>query len=334
MTSRTPRGGSLSLAGCFFSAARPSRSLPFVAVLTALLLLSDSAGAQQKKPVVKKVENRVLNTPDGWQIHITYFKSLVGKEAPVVLLLHQRGGNRLVWNRFAKVLQSVGYAVVTVDMRKHGQSKGFAAGSPAKQKSKKGAGPNDLRPGDYKAMVLFDLETVKAFLLSEHNQEHLNVRKLGIVAPGMSAPIAIAFTATDWAKKPYDDAPTLAARTPRGQDVRALVLISPVENLPGFRVGRSLRALGSPAFGIAALVAYGTKDRRDKGAARRMYQKLIGRAGNKQRMYLDRFKTSLSGTDMLNRNTGIERHMLNFFDKHLKRLNSPWRTRKSRLASD
>ena len=328
----TPRGyGSSSRPGRF---RREARSLSIgLAVLTALCVLPAAADGQAKKTVpVKKIENRVLTTPDGWQIHITYFKSLVGKEAPVLLLLHQRGGNRLVWNRFAKAMQSIGYAVVTVDMRKHGQSKGFAAGSPAKKKSKKGAGPNDLRPIDYRNMVQFDLETVKAFLLSEHNQGHLNVRKLGIVAPGMSAPIAVAFTAIDWAKKPYDDAPTLAARTPRGQDVRALVLISPVENLPGFRVGRSLRALGNPVFDIACLVAYGTKDRRDKGAARRMYQKLTGRTGNKNRMYLDQFKTSLSGTDMLNRDTGIERHMLNFFDKHLKKLDSPWRTRVSRLA--
>jgi pimeloyl-ACP methyl ester carboxylesterase len=44
--------------------------------------------------------------------------------APGVLLLHQRGGRKENWTSLAQLLQKNGYAVMTVDFRGHGQSKG------------------------------------------------------------------------------------------------------------------------------------------------------------------------------------------------------------------
>jgi pimeloyl-ACP methyl ester carboxylesterase len=41
-----------------------------------------------------------------------------------VLLLHQRGGRQEDWASLAQILQKNGYAVITVDFRGHGQSKG------------------------------------------------------------------------------------------------------------------------------------------------------------------------------------------------------------------
>jgi hypothetical protein len=105
---------------------------------------------------------------------------------------------------------------VTVDLRKHGESK-----TADEQDS-------TLRPNDYAAMR-GDLQAVKNFLLAEHQEKKLNISKLGIIAADDMCPVAATFTQDDWLIPPYDDAPVTdpAARTPRGQDVRALVLLSP-----------------------------------------------------------------------------------------------------------
>src|SRR5579872_1221355 len=116
-----------------------------------------------------KIEQRVLQTDDDWQIYITYLPSMVpekdptAKETPVVVLLHGDKENRLVWEGMkglAPHLQSQGYAVIAVDLRKHGQSTNVArvAGdSPSGGRSGDGA---NLQGADYEAMVTEDMEAV------------------------------------------------------------------------------------------------------------------------------------------------------------------------------
>ena len=66
-----------------------------------------------------------LTTADGWSIPITYYESSEGKDASVVILLQGENENQLVWekNGLAKQLQAKNFAVVTCDMRKHGDAK-------------------------------------------------------------------------------------------------------------------------------------------------------------------------------------------------------------------
>jgi len=200
------------------------------------------------------VEERTIRASDGWPIHIAYYASELKKEAPVVVLLHMKGGNSLIWqskNGLARKLQDDGFAVIAVDLRKHGKSK--LTSSNSTKKAKDAGGASDLKRDDYQRMVERDLEVVKAFILSEHQKQNLNVKKLGIVAAEMSAPIAINFTVRDWLKLPYDDAPTLAARTPRGQDVHALALFSPDTSCPGVITAKSLPFLKNRPIAIVDL---------------------------------------------------------------------------------
>ena len=48
-------------------------------------------------------------------------------------------------------------------------------------------------------------------------------------------------------------------------------------------------------------------------------------------MYLKDYSTKLRGTDMLGRRLNVETNIINFLDKHLKKLPDAWQTRKSRL---
>ena len=297
----------------------------FGAVVCALAAgtVCDQASAQNAKRS-ETIEERVLNTRDFWQIPVTYYTSTKGKAAPVVVLLPGKNGNRRDWNRgFAQKLRKEGYAVVAVDLRKFGQARG-----PGATNAGKGPGPIDFRN-----MILFDMPAVKKFIYEEHQKENLNMRKMAIIAPDVSAPVAINFSGNDWLKRPWPDANDFAFRTPRGQDVRALVLLSPQGNLPGVTTtGNALRALREPVRGIAFLTCYGNRDKLDKGAAEKMHQKLIAPSKNEDRMYLRDYTTQLRGTDLIGRkNLDIEIHILGFLKKHLMSLPDPWRNRKSRL---
>jgi len=297
-------------------------------------ILSHRVLAQNQQPKKAVVSKQTLIAKDNWPIHITYYQSDDGKEAPVVVLLHTKGGNRLVWEGatgLAQKLHKKGYAVITVDLRKHGESKSPTGAVPETGTKKNSFDSTSLKPNDYKAMVAFDLEAVKRFILKEHINQNLNMQKLAIVAAGMSGPIAVNFAMLDWLKKPYDDAPTFAARTPRGQDVKALALISPDANLPGMQSGKPLLQLRNPDLGIAFMFAVGTKDSLDKGQTRKMYSQVSGITKNKTRTYYQTYPIKLRGTDLFGKGIRIEDHVSVFLDKHLKALEIEWRDRRPRF---
>jgi len=67
--------------------------------------------------------NVVLRTKDNLALKATYYQSSRGKDAPVVVLLHMADGNRMIWqgrDSFAARLHNEGYAVLTLDLRGHG----------------------------------------------------------------------------------------------------------------------------------------------------------------------------------------------------------------------
>ena len=278
-------------------------------------------------------------------LHITYYKSNLEKDAPVVVLLHMKDGNRFVWQTdpagFALRLQADGFAVVTVDLRYHGENKAGAGGGgnanqggAGKKKGKKAQGLN-LKLIDYDAMWELDMKAVKNFIFEEHQAGNLNMTKMGIVGPEMGASIATAFAVQDWSEEPYDDGQP-GYQTPRGQDVRALVLISPEEKYQGILLPKLLPILKDPDKQIAILVCSGS-DPKERTQAEKVYEiinpPIAGNKENRQnadRMYLRPYPAKLAGTDLLDQKLGIEEVMLGFFDKHLKKLEIPWRDRKNK----
>lgn len=313
------------------------------ALLLGLLATGVTAHAQGAKPGAAKniFEQKTLTTRDGESIHCTYFPSKAGKNAPVAVLLHGSRGNRLVWQTgvgnapgFAQALQANDFAVLTVDLRKHGENIAGAGGAPAANKKSE---PVRLTLRDYQAMVLGDLEAVKKFLLDEHESQKLNVNKLAIVGAEFSAAVALAYFEVDWSKQPYDDAPVPAQRTPRGQDVRGLILLSPDATVPGLvttGATQGIRLLNGP---VSVMIGVGTKDDKDKGAAEKLADVICPQCSDKKEgetpyMYLEKYDTKLRGTDLLNKGLKVELAMYNFLDKFVKNAPGEWRTRKSPLT--
>jgi pimeloyl-ACP methyl ester carboxylesterase len=320
------------------------------AALSAALLggLSLCAAAQAppapKKPVtaaevIAAPERRSLQTRDNTNIRITYYKANKGKESPVIVLLHMEKGNRLIWeakNGFAEKLQASGYAVVTVDLRQHGESAGgIAAGNinqgaaPGKKAppAKKGS-PGELKPIDYKNMVEFDMEAVKKFIYDEHQAGNLNMSKMAIVGPEMGAAIATQFAAVDWLKEPHADG-LPGHETPRGQDVRALVLITPQASSHGMVMAQALKVIGDPRYKVAFLFGVGKDDEKDRGQTRKLFDQAAALGGKDERVFYIEYPGKLRGTELLR--VGIEKDMKTLFDDHLMKLDSPWRDRKSKL---
>ena len=324
-----------------------------------LVLFAASFGAlvwAQDKTTLPAEVNETATTKDGVPIQMTYYASVQGKESPVLILLHERDGSRFIWqgdNGFAKMMQNKGYAVITVDLRGHGESRPRGSSLPGgnanqtdtrksttgskkkepatAKKTGKAAATAEFAKGDYQAMILMDLEAVKKFVFDEHQKQMLNMNKIGIVGVEMSACLAANWAAYDWEKEPHPDG-VGNARTPRGQDVRALVLVSPTSNLPGLPISKPLNELRSEPFNIAFYVAVGKGDTKDKGQAKKIFDQLTVLPNAAKRMYFDEFPGTLHGTQLLGKPTiKLEERMGAFFDTHLKTLPSSWIDRRSKL---
>lgn len=266
----------------------------------------------------------------GWPIVTTYFESQSGKESPVVILLTSTEGsdkvdarNRLIWQSTALALQRSGFAVITADLRKHGES------IPPLAEGKE-ASVLKMTTDDYPLMVTADLEAIKAFLLSEHTAEKLNVRKLGIVSMGSSSMVAAAFAVADWDKKPYPDGPTLATSTPRGQDVRALICYSPATTVKGINSTTILKAIKPLPIAVYIIAAKDNKEDLKnaekffkavdpKDAAYAEFRKLVIAPGNIRAERFLEAKVEEANKDITD-----------FMTKNLKQLEMPWVSRKDR----
>ncbi len=91
----------------------------FVFILP-VLLAAFISGCTSPAEITEDNEVTEVNfqTEDGYTIYGSYYAN----SGPGVILLHGLGRDRHVWSGFAKELQDNGYAVLSLDMRGHGQS--------------------------------------------------------------------------------------------------------------------------------------------------------------------------------------------------------------------
>jgi pimeloyl-ACP methyl ester carboxylesterase len=298
----------------------------------ALLAISAEVAAQQN------MQTEVLEAEgDGFPIHISYYPALEDKNpggvenAPVVILIHGENGSRLFWDKssapqggksFAVALNDFGYAVVTVDLRKHGES--VVEGQT-----------KVLENNDYTKMARGDLPAVKLFLVQEHEAKKLNVNKLGIVVSDLMAPVALEYAELDWRQQPYLDGPGGSPGTPRGQDVRAIALLSPISSIGRVNGTKALNYLKNAEMGIGFFLVAGTRDAADKNQTSKMHEVLANVRQSEERVTFLQPNTNARGTDLFaNQAAQIEPPLLEFLEKFVKDANSEWRTRKSRYDRD
>jgi len=277
-------------------------------------------------------------TKDGVQLQATYYPSSAGQQAVPVVMLHDFNETRAVFDPLARVLQNpptpasptapqiASRAVLAVDLRGHGGSKfsQTANGSTVELE------PNRFQPGDFQAMVDFDMEAVRSFLVEQNDAGKLNLNSLGLVGSGMGANVALLWAAKDWS------APPLPVRK-QGQDVKALVLLSPRWNFNGLMLREPLR-FEPIQRELSILLAYGADDRAVSKDCQDVIKILSKHHPDPPADRVEQFKdffvyapeTNLQGTKLLTSDAfGIGQKIFNFLEARLGRQAFPYSARKN-----
>jgi pimeloyl-ACP methyl ester carboxylesterase len=216
-------------------------------------------------------------------------------------------------------------AVLAVDLRGHG-------GSKSAQNTGGGRVELDVsrfQQEDFRAMVDLDMEAVRSFLVEENDAGKLNLNSLGLVGSGLGANVAMIWAAKDWA------APPLPVRK-QGQDVKALVLLSPRWNLSGLMLREPLR-FPPIQREIAVMLAYGADDKEIAKDCQDVIKILskhhpeppADRVEQLKDFFVYAPETNLQGTKLLTSDAfGIGQKIFNFLEARLGRQAFPYSARK------
>lgn len=181
------------------------------------------AGAKAK-PAMQTLE---LMTKDGVKLRAFYFPSDKGKEAVPVIVVHEWEGQASPYLALVKSLNNAGCAVIVPELRGHGGSR---ENGPAGK-------PFDIaRMGkvDVANIIGGDMEAVKSHLRRENDEGKLNLNALVLIGVRQGAVIAAHWAVGDL------NFPSIG-KLKQGQDVKALVLISPEKTLKGYSLDETLR---------------------------------------------------------------------------------------------
>jgi len=296
----------------------------YILAVVAVAVFASAPGWGWAQPAANKLpEPRevVVETKDGLNLIATYYESNRGQQAVPILMLHAFEGSRVDYHDVALQLQKDGYAVLAPDLRGHGKSV---------QQGDRTLAFDKFRPADLTAMAR-DLEACKNFLIKENNREKLNIDALAIVAAEQSCILAVNYTALDWSFPP------LPSGHKQGQDVRALVLLSPPWQHKALNMIQALnhRSLQGP---VAVYVLVGDRNRSALADAKKIMQQLERgrRSDQDSNAILLEVNTSLQGTKMLNL-PGLDltnKYVAKFIDIYARQKNYAWKERHNPLGSN
>jgi pimeloyl-ACP methyl ester carboxylesterase len=305
-----------------------------------LILLLPAAGLFAQVPPPEAVS---LTTQDGVQLKVSYYPTVgrkgtgQAKQVTPVVLLHDHKETRSVFNSLAQRLQLAAtdggqgpsFAALTVDLRGHGES--------TRQVSPDGA-TNDLdasklRKEDFIAMVLLDMPAVRSFLVGKNDAGELNLNKLCLVGSGLGANVAALWALQDWNWPPL-------AIGKQGQDVKALVLISPRWSTNGLSFQLPMRDRRFKE-NVAWMLTYGGEDKKVAADARRILKLLktshpdpSAAAGVQASSTLQEIaiKSRLQGSTLLRQAAvQVEDQIVAFLTGNVASTQHPWINRRDRL---
>ena len=243
-----------------------------------------------------------LHSFDGSPLAASFYPSKLGSTAPVVMLVHEANRSRKDFEEavtelkglgLAEHLQEEGYAVFSMDLRGQGQN------------------PRRVLSASDRPLLAEDLQAAYFFLLDRHNRGDFNVAKLGMIAVGEGANLAVA-----WAYQPG------AAVSTEGRpgDLNALVLISPYPAGFGYVLGHILPSL-APRIPLALLA--GSKDNASKDAVESV-RRLVERARLNK---VELFPSSLHGYKLMRLEPKVTPAIMRFLEPTIKLRPIDWEPR-------
>ncbi len=174
------------------------------------------------------VQNLELMTKDGVRLRAFYFPSELGKDAVPVIIVHEWQGQGSPYLNLVKSLWNAGCAVIVPEYRGHGGSRSIEFAG-----TKKDFDIARMSKADVAKIIGADMEAVKKFLKEENNEKRLNLNALTLVGIREGAIIA-----AQWAVRDLNF-PSVG-QLKQGQDVKAMVLVSPEKILKGFTLDETL----------------------------------------------------------------------------------------------
>jgi pimeloyl-ACP methyl ester carboxylesterase len=277
-----------------------------------------------------------LDTKDGWRIHCEYYgpqeKIRQGKETVPIIMVHGWEGQGSDWNFLAVGLQTLGHASMVIDLRGHGRSTTRRVPRDTTGATKT-VTVDDLDRDDI-SRIWLDLEAAKSELMKKHHAGEVNIEMLTVIAAEVGCIIAMEWAVRDWAWP-------ITPAYKQGQDVKALVLLSPVES---YRRMSASKSLNHPTIqkSLSLMFAVGAEDTRLAASVKRMHDriervrppldKLDPKEAERLRdLFLIQAPTSLQGTALTDRSLPVNRAIVYFLTKRLLERSDElrWSERKS-----
>ncbi|MBI2825138.1 MAG: alpha/beta fold hydrolase [Planctomycetia bacterium] len=303
---------------CGRAGPRPTdRWLIGTVATAALLVAGQQTTAADKENKLPPKEEVTLVTKDDVVLRATYWPGTRDKESVPVILLHGYGGSRQDFHGLAELLQQKGFAPIALDLRGHGDSTQIKEVRKPLQAS--------TMPSAHFPAMIEDVEAVKQFILAKNNAGQLNIDKLCIVGTEMGALVGANWAITDW------DWPELAVGK-QGQDVKAMVLISPPEKFKGLRMAEPLgdRAVRSQ---LSYYIAVGKEDPAAVRDATKIYTSLAryhpqpSKIENKDLFFDATMPTKLQGTKLLDNEFKLPDRIVEFLEARGANQPYPWKDR-------
>ena len=208
------------------------------------------AGRQDKEGLtrpkeVPPPENVLMVTRDGVELRATWFAGTRAKETIPIVLVHDWGADRSRLLPLAKYLQTnYGHAVLVPDLRGHGQSITVKGSSKTLDYDR-------FRKAEV-ATVWLDIDACRKFLQEKNNAGELNLDLMTLLAVGKMSPLAVGWCVEDWKWPPV-------AGVKQGQNVKALILISPERKFKGVSMTQLLKLplFAGPVDPLSVLLIWG-----------------------------------------------------------------------------
>jgi len=313
--------------------------IPTLRLFLAILFMTGPTVARSAGPALEP-EVVSLTTKDGVRLTLTYYPSAVlkgsaeAKQVAPVVLLHDYKDTRAVFGSLARRLQRAGednederpsFAAIAVDLRGHGDSVRQLLPNGYQQE----LDAAKINPAGLAAMVTYDMEEVRRWLVGKNDEVAFNLNKLCVVGAGMGANVAANWAARDWAAPPL-------ATGKQGQDVKAVVLISPHQSYRGLTMQDPLKVIPLKRNAAWQLI-YGAEDAEFRTYARRIQEQLerfhpARDTPDSSSLVIVSLPTSLQGGRLVSQfGPQIEDQVLNFLTKHVANREMPWLSRRNRL---
>jgi pimeloyl-ACP methyl ester carboxylesterase len=286
---------------------------------------------QPKGPKIPEPEDVKLTTKDGVTLTATYYPGTAKKETVPIIMIHDIDGQRGDYHGLASYLQTFGYASIVPDLRGHGQSR-----TQTYPNGNNGTIDGDKLKGPALEACWLDIEACKKFLLEKNNEGELNIDQLCVIGAEFGGILAVRWAAKDWSW------PALTSQK-QGQDVKAIVLLSPQASYKGVAVRD---ALTSPAVRtqFSFMLVAGEKDTKATAEAKKLQKELQSQRPkvsdddsdrNKlKEVFLIQPDVSLSGTKLLASGTGVPGNIARFIELRLvnRKADFPWQDRSNPLG--